>query len=55
LAANARPWTNDSYALGRSAGYDLVRTAGPEIGNLPWALHNYWLEYRFSMDDAMLR
>ena len=52
LAANARPYTNDSYALGRSAGYDLVRTAGPEIGNLPWALHNYWLQYRFSMETG---
>jgi alpha-L-fucosidase 2 len=26
-----------------------------ELCNLPWALHNYWLHYRHTMDDAMLR
>ena len=28
--------------------YDLV-------GNLPWTLHNAWMQYRYSMDDTMLR
>ena len=28
--------------------YDLV-------GNLPWALNNCWSQYRYSMDDGMLR
>ena len=28
--------------------YDLV-------GNLPWALHNAWWQYRFSMDESILR
>jgi hypothetical protein len=28
--------------------YDLV-------GNLPWAMHNAWLQYRYAMDDRMLR
>ena len=28
--------------------YDLV-------GNLPWTLHNLWWQYRYSMDDTMLR
>jgi hypothetical protein len=55
LARNARPWTDDSYAIGRSCSYDLERPAKPEIGNLTWALHNYWLQYRYTMDDAMLR
>ncbi|MCP5117279.1 MAG: alpha-L-fucosidase, partial [bacterium] len=26
-----------------------------ELGNLPWALHNCWSFYRYSMDDQMLR
>ena len=55
LAANARPYSDDSYAIGRSCSYDLDRPAKPEIGNLPWALHNYWLQYRFTMDGSMLR
>jgi hypothetical protein len=55
LARNARPWSDDSYAIGRSCSYDLERPAKPEIGNLTWALHNYWLQYRYSMDDSMLR
>lgn len=25
------------------------------LGNLPWLLHNVWWQYRFSMDDDMLR
>lgn len=25
------------------------------VGNLPWVLHNAWWQYRFSMDEAMLR
>ncbi len=28
--------------------YDLV-------GNLPWTMHNMWWQYRYSMDDEMLR
>ncbi|MFI0449860.1 glycosyl hydrolase family 95 catalytic domain-containing protein [Actinomadura sp. 6N118] len=27
----------------------------PEIGNLPWLLHNAWLTYRHSMDERILR
>lgn len=26
-----------------------------EWGNLLWICHNYWLQYRFTMDDVMLR
>lgn len=55
LARNARPFSEDSYAIGRSCSYDLDRAAKPEIGNLTWALHNYYLQYRYSMDDVMLR
>jgi alpha-L-fucosidase 2 len=55
LAANAKPYSNDSYAIGRSSSYDLVRNAKPEIGDLTWTLHNYYLQYRYSMDDGILR
>ncbi|MGA2541733.1 MAG: glycoside hydrolase family 95-like protein [Verrucomicrobiota bacterium] len=55
LAANARQFAADSYALGRSCGYDLVRAADHEICDLPWALHNYYLLYRYGMDDAKLQ
>jgi hypothetical protein len=27
----------------------------PELGDLPWALHNVWLHYRHSMDESVLR
>jgi alpha-L-fucosidase 2 len=27
----------------------------PEIGDLPWLLHNVWLNYRHSMDERVLR
>jgi hypothetical protein len=27
----------------------------PEVGNLPWALHNVWLVWRHTMDETVLR
>jgi alpha-L-fucosidase 2 len=52
-------WREDSAAIGRSASYDCVRSVngreGGENGNLTWALHNYWLQYRYSGDERMLR
>ncbi|MFO1490699.1 MAG: alpha-L-fucosidase [Kiritimatiellia bacterium] len=41
--------------VGRTSGYDCVGGVGAELCNLPWTMHNYWLQYRYSMDDAMLR
>lgn len=60
LAANAKPFEADSAAVGRATGYDCIgpmggKTWGEELCNLPWAMHNYWLQYRYSMDDAMLK
>ncbi len=55
LSENASPYGKDSYAIGRSSGYDLKRHVLPEVGDLTWALHNYWLEYKFSMDTTLLR
>jgi hypothetical protein len=53
-------WRHDSAAIGRSASYDCVRPVPDgsrvdERGNLTWGLHNYWLQYRYSGDEEMLR
>jgi hypothetical protein len=53
----------DSMAVGRVSGPDavspvLIKTTemGPrERSNLIWTMHNYWLHYRHTMDQAMLR
>jgi len=54
----------DSMGLRRStdgqfddAGYVGAPGYGsdPEIGDLPWLLHNAWLTYRHSMDESVLR
>jgi alpha-L-fucosidase 2 len=52
-------WRADSAAIGRSSSYDCARSLkgnpGEERGDLTWVLHNYWLQYRFSGDEALLR
>jgi alpha-L-fucosidase 2 len=55
LARNAGPFAADSAAIGRISSYDCVGQVGDELCNLPWAIHNYWLQYRYTMNDAMLR
>ena len=55
LAENAGEFQADSAAVGRTSGYDCVGPVGGELCNLPWTMHNYWLHYRYTMDDAMLR
>jgi alpha-L-fucosidase 2 len=55
LAANAAPYSADSYAIGRATAPDCEDPVGHEVGNLPWAMHNLWLQYRYTMDDAYLR
>jgi hypothetical protein len=57
LAANTGQYKADSYGIGgHSSGFDLNRAIGNvEVNNLTWALHNYYLQYRMTMDDAMLR
>ena len=32
-----------------------VASPAPEVGDLPWALHNVWLSYRHTMDVRILR
>ncbi len=45
----------DSAGIGRTSSYDCRGGAGSEIGNLTWAMHNYWLQYRYSRDETLLR
>lgn len=55
LSNNAREFSGDSAAVSRATGYDCVGPVGSEIGNLAWTLHNYYLQYRYSMDERLLR
>jgi hypothetical protein len=55
LAANAAPHSDDSYAIARCSALDCSTGHGHELGNLPWVMHNLWLQYRVTMDDALLR
>jgi len=55
LAQNAAEIGADASGVGRTSSYDCRSAVNRELCNLPWALHNYWLHYRHTMDDAMLR
>lgn len=60
LISNApAEWQNDSAAIGRATGENLLggvkKAGGGELGNLAFVLHNLWWQYRYSMDDKMLR
>jgi len=55
LAKNAGGFSSDSAYVSRATGYDCAGGGGAELCNLPWTMHNYWLQYRYSMDDEMLR
>lgn len=48
-------YRHDSAAIGRVSSYDCRSDVRFELCNLPWACHNYWLQYRYAMDDDMLR
>jgi alpha-L-fucosidase 2 len=55
LAANAEEFSSDSATVARATSYDCVGKAGNELCNLPWIMHNYYLQYRYSMNKTMLR
>lgn len=61
LRDNARPATRDGAAIGHCSQQDYVapldmdQRYAREWGNLLWVCHLYWLQYRFTMDRAMLR
>ncbi|MCS7460881.1 hypothetical protein N0M98_12080 [Paenibacillus doosanensis] len=48
-------YRHDSAGLGRSCSFDLDSKVEDEVGNLTWVCHNLWRQYRYSMDDDMLR
>ena len=54
-------WQKDSSYLPLAVAWDLrgSRTGDMRyyhmVGTLPWTMHNMWRQYRFSMDDDMLR
>jgi alpha-L-fucosidase 2 len=51
----------DSAAIGVAAQQDLQAAVDDDrryeryFGGLPWLCHNEWLQYRYSMDDEILR
>jgi len=54
-------WQKDSAYLPHEVAGDLIGNRRQdmryyeEVGNLPWTLNNFWSQYRYSMDDTMLR
>jgi len=60
--SNVKPkYRYDSAGLWANSGLDGrapidlgIEGLQPMIGCLPWACHNYWLQYRYSMDPKLL-
>jgi hypothetical protein len=54
-------WRSDSAYVARAVAPDFRGNSNsgkpgePEVGLLPWTLHNAWLQYRYSMDETLLR
>ncbi|NQV32752.1 MAG: alpha-L-fucosidase [Phycisphaeraceae bacterium] len=54
-------WQADSAYLPHEVAGDMIGNREQdmryykEVGNLPWTINNFWSQYRFSMDDEMLR
>ncbi|MDP8232334.1 MAG: hypothetical protein P9L91_06665, partial [Candidatus Zophobacter franzmannii] len=54
-------WQADSAYLPHEVAGDVIGNREQdmryyaEVGNLPWTMNNLWSQYRFSMDDEMLR
>jgi alpha-L-fucosidase 2 len=63
LVKAVRPleWQKDSAYLALAVAPDMIGARDGDmryynlVGNLPWTLHNAWMQYRYSMDDRMLR
>ena len=71
LVKNTGAYASDSAGIGIESFFDCVSGRFPNLktgtyhpdnayapfllGALPWAMHNYWLQYRHSMDDDQLR
>lgn len=60
-AVRPREWQNNSAYLPHEVASDMSGNREQdmrfydEVGNLPWAMNNLWSQYRYSMDDEMLR
>lgn len=56
-----KDWRGDSAFVARAVAPDFRggsnggKPGEPEVGLLPWTLHNAWLQYRYSMDESILR
>ena len=54
-------WQKDSSLLPHEVAGDMIGNREQdmrfykEVGNLTWILNNFWSQYRYSMDDQMLR
>ncbi len=54
-------WQEDSAYLPLAVAWDMRGSRDGDmryfdlVGNLPWAMHNLWMQYRYSMDEGMLR
>lgn len=53
---------HDSMAINTISGQDLIapvesplKNSRSTLGNLPWAMHNAYLQYRYTMDEQLLR
>ncbi|MCZ8520351.1 MULTISPECIES: glycosyl hydrolase family 95 catalytic domain-containing protein [Paenibacillus] len=56
LAANVpEAYRHDSAGLGRSSSLDLRSDVADETGNLTWLCHNLWRQYRYTMDERLLK
>ncbi len=47
--------TDPTFQDAGFVGSPLHPSPDPELGNLPWLLHNAWLSYRHTMDERILR
>lgn len=60
-AVEPAEWQTDSAYLALATAGDLAGTRRSDmryyhlVGCLPWLLHNAWWQYRYSMDEALLR
>ena len=63
LVKAVRPvaWQQDSSYLPIAVAWDMAGSRDGDkryydlVGDLPWTMHNMWCQYRYSMDEAMLR
>jgi alpha-L-fucosidase 2 len=47
-------WRVDAAGIDVQTGFGCRQTVEREFCNLAWTCHNYWLQYRYSMDESLL-